>query len=144
VRLRLAAAVAAATLPLVLAPVASLVALAPPAEADPVPGPPYVDHVEWAKWGDMSSLRVYPTVSGREASLVATTTAGDEAWAEVLRLAPDADMPTMWHQFMCHWEFAELAQPGKVSWNLEPWRNLVSDEEMAKARCNPGGTEEPF
>jgi hypothetical protein len=142
VRLLFAAAIAAVTAPLLLAPVAALVALAPPAEADPAP--PYVDHVQWAKWGDMSSLRVYPTESGREASLVATTTAEDEAWAEVLRLAPDADMPTMWHQFMCHWEFAELAQPGKVSWNLEPWRNEVSDEEMANARCNPGGTEEPF
>ena len=132
----MAAAMAGTVAPVIMAP-AALADSLPPA-------PPYVDHVEWAKWGDMSSLRVYPTESGREASLVATTTAGDEAWAEVLRLAPDADMPTMWHQFMCHWEFAELAQPGKVSWNLEPWRNLVSDEEMAKARCNPGGTEEPF
>jgi hypothetical protein len=50
----------------------------------------------------------------------------------------------MKHQFQCHWEFAELAQPGKVSWNLEPWRNEVSDQVMADAHCNPGGTEEPF
>jgi hypothetical protein len=135
VRLVYVAAMAAVTAPLLLAPVAS---------ADPVPGPPYVDHVQWAKWGDMSSLRVYPTESGREASLVATTTAGDEAWAEVLRLSPDADIPGMQAQFQCHWEFAELVEPGKVSWNLEPWRNEVSDEEMAAARCNPGGTEEPF
>jgi hypothetical protein len=135
VRLVLAAAIAAVTVPLFLTPVAS---------ADPVPGPPYVDHVTWAKWGDLSSLRVYPTESGRRASLVATTSAADEAWAEVLTLSPDADMPGMQHQFMCHWELAELGQPGKVSWNLEPWRNEVSDEEMVEARCNPGGTEEPF
>jgi hypothetical protein len=135
VRLRVAAALAAVALALALAPVAS---------ADPVPGPPYVDHVQWAKWGDMSSLRVYPTESGRRASLVATTSDADEAWAEVLTLSPDADTPGMRDQFMCHWELAELAQPGKVSWNLEPWRNEVSDEEMVATRCNPGGTEEPF
>jgi hypothetical protein len=40
--------------------------------------------------------------------------------------------------------FAEFGEPGKVSWNLEPWRNLVSDEQMVAAGCNPGGTEEPF
>lgn len=128
----------------VVAAIAVSLALAPVASADPVPAPPYIDHVQWAKWGDMSSLRVYPTQSGRLASLVATTSAADEAWGEVLTLSPDANTPTMWHQFMCHWELAELGQPGKVSWNLEPWRNDVSDEEMVKARCNPGGTEEPF
>ena len=130
-----AAAAAAVSVALVLAPVAS---------ADPLPAPPYVDHVEWAKWADLSSLRVYPTESGRQASLVATTSAFDEAWAEVLALSPDANSPGMKHQFQCHWEFAELAQPGKVSWNLEPWRNEVSDQAMADAHCNPGGTEEPF
>ena len=130
-----AAAAAAVSVALVLAPVAS---------ADPVPAPPYVDHVEWSKWADLSSLRVYPTESGRQASLVATTSAFDEAWAEVLALSPDANSPGMKHQFQCHWEFAELAQPGKVSWNLEPWRNEVSDQAMADAHCNPGGTEEPF
>jgi len=135
VRLVLAATTAAVTATLLLAPAAS---------ADPVPAPPYVDHVQWAKWGDLSSLRVYPTESGRQASLVATTSAFDEAWAEVLTLSPDADMPGMRHQFICHWELAELAEPGKVSWNLEPWRNEVSDQEMVDARCNPGGTEEPF
>lgn len=134
-RFLFAAAMVAISLSLGLAPVAS---------ADPVPSPPYVDHVTWAKWGDMSSLRVYPTESGRRASLVATTSGADEAWAEVLTLSPDANTPGMRDQFMCHWELAELGQPGKVSWNLEPWRNVVSDEEMVDARCNPGGTEEPF
>ena len=106
--------------------------------------PPYIDHVQWAKWGDMCSLRVCSPKSGRRASLVATTSGADEAWAEVLTLSPDANTPGMRDQFMCHWELAELGQPGKVSWNLEPWRNVVSDEEMVDARCNPGGTEEPF
>jgi hypothetical protein len=68
----------------------------------------------------------------------------DEAWSEVLALTPDADSPGMKAQFLCHWEWAEISRPGKVSWNLEPWRNVVSDQEMVAAGCNPGGTEEPF
>ena len=132
----LAAAAAAMTAALLFAGTAS---------ADPVPGPPYVARIAWAKWGDLSSLRVYPTESARLASTEPDTTAqADEAWAEVLQLSPDADSPGMRDQFMCHWQYAELAQPGKTSWNLEPWRPQVSSDEMVAAHCNPGGSEEPF
>jgi Protein of unknown function (DUF2599) len=120
------------------------VAFAPTAVANPMPAPPYVDHVEWAKWGDLSSLRVFPTASGRDASGLASTVNPDAAWAEVLTLSPDAAIPGMREQFVCHWEFAELTEPGKSSWNLEPWRPEVSEQEMLDAGCNPGGTEEPF
>jgi uncharacterized protein DUF2599 len=120
-------------------------AFAPAASADPVPDPPYVDHVQWAKWGDMSSLRVFPTDAARQASSEPGTDAqASEAWAEVLTLSPDADLPGMQAQFLCHWHYAELVEPGKISWNLEPWRNEVSEEQMIAAGCNPGGTEEPF
>jgi hypothetical protein len=129
-----AAAVATVFVPLVVAPVAT---------ANPAPAPPYVDHVEWAKWGDLSSLRVYPTAAGRQASIVAATAVG-QAWAEVLTLSADADMPGMWDQFRCHWEFAERGQPGKTSWNLEPWRPEVDQKTLLATGCNPGGTEEPF
>lgn len=118
--------------------------LTPSAAADPGAAPPYVDHVEWAKWGDLSSLRVFPTQAGREASLVATVSEEAAAWAEVLALSPDADMPGMYEQFICHWELAELGEPGKTSWNLEPWRPKVDDQTLVSTRCNPGGTEEPF
>ena len=106
------------------------IALAPVASADPVPGPPYVDHVQWSKWGDLSSLRVYPTHAAHASRPVepGTDSQADEAWTEVLTFSPDADMPGMKAQFLCHWHFAELAEPGKVSWNLEPWRNEVADE----------------
>jgi Protein of unknown function (DUF2599) len=135
-RLLIAAAMVVLTVSLAVAPVAS---------ADPIPGPPYVDHVVWSKWGDMSSLRVFPTEAARQASTQPGTNAqAGEAWAEVLTLSPDADIPGMEAQFLCHWHYAELVEPGKVSWNLEPWRNEVSDEEMVAAGCNPGGTEEPF
>jgi len=115
------------------------------AAADTVPAPPYVAQAEWAKWGDLSSLRVYPTDAARAASIqIGTTAAADEAWTEVLTLSPDADIPGMREQFMCHWQYAELAEPGKTSWNLEPWRPEVSGDAMLAAHCNPGGTEEPF
>lgn len=117
---------------------------APPALADNPP-PPYVSHVEWAKWGDLSSLRVFPTAAGRMlAGEIGHRTAGEEAWGEVLALSPDANIPGMREQFLCHWGFAELVNPGKASWNLEPWRPEVSEAQMYEAHCNPGGTEEPF
>lgn len=119
--------------------VSATVILAPPAQASP-----YVSHVEWAKWGDLSSLRVYPTTVGRSGSGIGHRTVGEAAWAEVLTLSPDADLPGMRDQFLCHWAFAELLEPGKVSWNLEPWRPEVSEAELYEANCNPGGSEEPF
>nr|WP_231752715.1 DUF2599 domain-containing protein [Mycobacterium gordonae] len=103
-------------------------------------GQGYVERVEWTRVGDTASLRVYPTAAGRQAS---TRLVGpDQAWGEVLRLAPDADKPGMRYQFVCHWRLAEFAQPGKVSWNLEPWRPSVGAVAMITSRCNPGGTEE--
>ncbi|MGB9224317.1 DUF2599 domain-containing protein [Mycobacterium sp.] len=111
--------------------------------------PPFVDHTEWTQWGRLTSLRVYPTPSARAASrrpgtAGAAETAADEAWTEVLAQSPDADTPGMRAQFICHWQFAETAQPGKTSWNLEPWRPVVDDSEMVASGCNPGGSEEPF
>ena len=128
---------------------------AAPGLADPgtgVTGPPFsqpfVDHTEWTHWGRLTSLRVYPTPSAREAARLPGTAASisgaDEAWAEVLALSPDADTPGMRAQFICHWQFAEIAQPGKSSWNLEPWRPVVGDAEMVASGCNPGGPEETF
>jgi hypothetical protein len=52
---------------------------------------------------------------------------------------------TQWNQqFLCHWELAEVLQPGKTSWNLEPWRPVVDDTTMVGSGCNPGGSEERF
>ncbi|MGB8405552.1 MAG: DUF2599 domain-containing protein [Mycobacterium sp.] len=115
-----------------------------PASADPVFAPPYIDHTQWAQFDGKASLRVYPTLSGRRASGVASMLRGEEAWSEVLADAPDADTPGMRSQFLCHWYFAEAAAPGKTSWNLEPWRPVVDDATMAQTRCNPGGQEEQF
>ncbi|MCW2663984.1 MAG: hypothetical protein JWP83_5136 [Mycobacterium sp.] len=147
---------------LLAAPAAVLVALlgpplpASPAWADPdagagnppAPSPPFVDHTLWARWQGLSSLRVFPTPSGRMAARQPGTgdsmDEADEAWAEVLALSPDADTPGMRAQFICHWQLAEVVQPGKTSWNLEPWRPLVDEAQMFATGCNPGGSEEGF
>jgi hypothetical protein len=129
---------------LVIAPVG--LSLAASAAADTNPAPPFIDHVTWADWGDLKSLRVYPTPAGREAAaqLLKPPSEIDEAWGEVLALAPHADLPGMRDQFICHFRFAEFGQPGKTSWNLEPFRPVVDDETMTQAGCNPGGLDEPF
>lgn len=91
----------------------------------------------------LPTLRVYPTAAGRVVAGEFAKTLDDtgEAWREVLALAPDADSPGMRAQFICHWNFAELAEPGKTSWDLEPWRPAVDDSAMLLAGCNPGGAE---
>ena len=123
------------------APIA--IALTTAAHADPQgSGGGYVERAEWAKVGNQSSLRVYPTAAGRRASTHFDRP--DQAWAEVLKLAPEADSPGMREQFTCHWRFAELAQRGKTSWNLEPWRPRVGGITMIMSRCNPGGHEEAY
>ncbi|OBI67437.1 DUF2599 domain-containing protein [Mycobacterium sp. E796] len=120
-------------------------AAAPVARADATPAPPFVDHTQWSRWQGLPSLRVFPTPSGRVAARQpGTVSQADEAWAEVLALAPDADTPGMRAQFVCHWQLAEFVQPGKTSWNLEPWRPVVDDAEMFATGCNPGGPEEGF
>lgn len=111
------------------------------AHAD-TPDPPYIDHTKWVQWGERSSLRVYPTAAGRAAS--SKFVGFQQAWAEVLAHAPDADLPGMRNQFACHWHLAEFAEPGKLSWNLEPWRPVVDDTELWQAGCNPGGPRESF
>ena len=111
--------------------------------------PPFVDHVswtQWSQWNHLPSLRVYPTPSGRAAAKTLGSDGPDaeEAWSEVLAMAPDASTPGMREQFLCHWEVAEVLQPGKTSWNLEPWRPVVDDATMIGSGCNPGGSEERF
>lgn len=128
----------------VLAPVASATA---DTMADSMPGPPYVSRTSWQQYGDgLTSLRVYPTPAGREVAggIGKTAAQADEAWSEVLALAPNANTPGMRAQFICHWNFAELAEPGKTSWDLEPWRPAVDDNAMVLAGCNPGGADKRF
>lgn len=102
-----------------------------------------IERITWAGDGGLSTLRVYPTAAGRDVAgdLAKTAAQTAQAWREVLSLAPDADSPGMRAQFLCHWNFAEFAGPGKASWDLEPWRPPVDDGSMVLAGCNPGGAE---
>jgi len=104
-----------------------------------------VDHTEWVNYDSRVSLRVYPTPAARAASIdLDTAAAGEQAWREVLAHAPEADTAGMRDQFLCHWSYAELARPGKTSWNLEPWRPVVDGVTMLESGCNPGAAEEAF
>jgi len=128
--------------------------VAPPASADPSSSalaysPPFVAHVFWTSWpqsNQLRSLQIYPTTTGRAAArqLGSISPEADEAWSEVLALAPDAASPGMHEQFRYHWDFAEILLPGKPSWNLEPWRPVVDNTTMANSGCNPGGGGEQF
>jgi hypothetical protein len=106
--------------------------------ATPTAVPPFVARVQWVRGSGGRSLQIFPTASGRAAQ---GTLDDDEAWREVLRLAPDADQPGLRAQFDCHWTFARLVDPDKPSWNIEPWRPVVPDSQMVDARCNPGAPE---
>lgn len=99
---------------------------------------PFIDHVQWVQTSQGPSLQVYPTPNGRAAQAPADM---GEAWGEVVKKDPTADTPGMQAQFDCHWRFARIVQPNKPSWNLEPWRPVVTDDQMVMSRCNPGGPE---
>jgi len=122
--------------------VASSSSSAPPeviTSAVPVALPPFIERTTWVQTPLGRSLQVVPTASGRRAQ-----GAGDEdaAWKEVVAKDATAQSPGMRMQFGCHWVFARILEPNKPSWNLEPWRPVVTDREMVDARCNPGGAEE--
>lgn len=101
--------------------------------------PPYIERAEWTDTAVGPSLSVFPTNSGRYTTEPGAMAA---AWAEVVALDPTADTPGMQAQFDCHWRFARLVEPEKPSWNLEPGRPVVAEEDMVGAGCNPGFAEE--
>jgi len=119
------------------------------AHADPLPArppgsPQYIDHTEWEYHGDRATLRVFPTAWGWAAAGVFTNGAQSyDAWAELLENAPEANTLTMQNQFFCYWQQASFTNPGKVgTWNLEPWRPVVSNTMLFNAGCNPGGPDD--
>ncbi|MFT3901081.1 MAG: DUF2599 domain-containing protein [Gordonia sp. (in: high G+C Gram-positive bacteria)] len=106
--------------------------------------PPYIDHTEWVETAVGPSLQVYPTPNGRR---VTTADAQGKAWREVVKRSSgygqySARTPGMRAQFDCHWIWARAVQPDKSSWNLEPTRPVVSEDQMVATRCNPGFAEE--
>jgi len=106
--------------------------------------PPYIARTQWVQTEVGPSLQVYPTDAGRQ---VTEPGAQDTAWREVVaKSSPygqySASSPGMRAQFDCHWVWARAVAPDKPSWNLEPGRPVVDENEMVSARCNPGAPEE--
>ncbi len=115
-----------------------------PAQARPPDAPQYIDHTEWEYHGERATLRIFPTAWGWAAAGPFTNGAQSyDAWAELLDNAPDANTLTMQNQFFCYWQLATFTNPGKVgTWNLEPWRPVVSSTIMLNSGCNPGGADD--
>ncbi len=105
----------------------------------PAAFPPFIARTTWVQTPLGRSLQVVPTASGRRAHGNGDE---DEAWREVVAEDPTAQTPGMRMQFGCHWIFARILEPNKPSWNLEPWRPVVTERQMVGARCNPGAPEE--
>ena len=113
------------------------------ADGDLLP-PLYIARTQWVQTEVGPSLQVYPTDAGRQ---VTEPGAQDTAWREVVaKSSPygqySASSPGMRAQFDCHWVWARAVAPDKPSWNLEPGRPVVDENEMVSARCNPGAPEE--
>ncbi|WP_010542418.1 DUF2599 domain-containing protein [Dietzia alimentaria] len=102
------------------------------------PAPPFIASAAWADSDYGRTLKISPTPAGRRAWDTSDSTV---AWQEVLRLHPDADVPGMWEQFDCHWTWARILEPDKPTWNVEPWRPVVTADQMLVEGCNPGGPE---
>ena len=98
-------------------------------------------------WSTVVTLDVrdeHATDAGRR---VTAPDAQAKAWQEVVAMTSrhgryGATSPGMRAQFDCHWNWARAVQPDKPSWNLEPGRPVVTEDQMVAARCNPGAAEE--
>ena len=109
-----------------------------PVEPRTPPAPPFIASSTWGDSDYGVTLKVAPSPAGRTAS---GPLDAQMAWQEVLQLSPDAKTPGMWEQFECHWSWARILEPTKATWNLEPWRPVVSPDRMLAEGCNPGGPE---
>jgi hypothetical protein len=88
-----------------------------------------VRSTDWGEREGGRSLAVDPTAWARAAGR-----AGQElVWAQLVAAEPEADIPTMHDQLVCH----AVGAPDKATWNLEPWRPDVGLLATMAARCNP-------
>lgn len=121
-------------------------AVAAPLPARPPGSPQYIERTVWEYHGERATLRIYPTAWGWAAAGPFTNGAqSHDAWAELLEHAPDANTLSMQQQFFCYWQSATFTNPGKVdTWNLEPWRQVVSNTILLHSGCNPGDPDDVF
>ena len=63
--------------------------------------------------------------------------------SEVAEVVPnDRGEPMASKLFQWYWDHDTYVEPEKPSWNLEPGRPVVAEEDMVGAGCNPGFAEE--
>lgn len=101
----------------------------------PCPQTGAITTVAWTEAEGGRSLAVTPASPLRACAGPLTRWDGiPPGWREVLDLAgTEADSPAMEQQYACHLRFARA----KETWNLEPWRPEVDEDELMLARCNP-------
>jgi RHS repeat-associated protein len=98
----------------------------------------FIDHVKW----EDNRLRVYPTpltrfTAPQKWQPAFQTMFKEQAWKEVVKMAPEANNQSMKDQFMCHWDFVSVRAPRKESWNLDQGQPEVPYFEMFQQSCNP-------
>jgi len=84
---------------------------------------------EWGNHDGGNSLAITPSDCVRTNGLVIR----DDVWATIVANQPDADVPGMRDQLLCHM----LGAQDKATWNLEPWRPAVGLRDTVLAMCNP-------
>jgi hypothetical protein len=101
----------------------------------PCPTAAAIRAVTWTTAEGGRSLAVEPHEQLRRCGgPSARWTGAAPGWDEVVELSgPEADSPAMAQQYACHLRYAR----SKASWNLEPWRPHVADEDLLLAGCNP-------
>ena len=97
-----------------------------------------VEAATWVERSDGPSLQVVPSATLRACGGPWRAPADPPVgWESVLELAPDADTAGMREQYACHLQWAS----GKEVWHLEPWRPVVTQEQLVADLCNPGSPD---
>jgi hypothetical protein len=101
--------------------------------------PVYIAEAHWADGEDGPTLVVVPSDAAREAR--GSSTAGEAGWLQLESLVDGlAEHPAkdrLRHQYICHQQFASIAEPDKATWELEVERPDVGYPATVAARCNP-------
>jgi hypothetical protein len=103
------------------------------------PPPLYVEEAHWAQTEEGPTLVVTPTDAARQAA--GSHSAGVDGWEQLLDTVPGlAEHPARERlrlQFICHQQFATIAEPDKATWDLEADRPDVDYAATVTAHCNP-------
>jgi hypothetical protein len=105
--------------------------------------PGFIADARWVENSKGWTLEVTPTAQARAAK--GDYEAGVRGWDELEAHYPDERLvtyrETLRNQYICHQQFATIAEPDKPTWNLELWRQDVPYALVVVAACNPGGPE---